>query len=201
MKNCGFTLIELMIVVAIIALIAAIAIPSMLRSRMAANEVSAVASLKTYSQSQEIFHRTDWDRDGVLEYSQRIGGSAIAPPMLPNLIDRDAVNDSQVTLVDRSLAEAEGEPNIATQKAGYVFVILTTHGPAVTTYLLANSGGGGGTSMILGHALSAVPNTYDVSGISSYMLDHTGVIYLKDRGAQLPHETNYDPDPTWAVNQ
>ena len=43
----GFSLIELLIVVAIILIIAAIAIPNLLRSRMAANEASAVGSLRT----------------------------------------------------------------------------------------------------------------------------------------------------------
>ena len=51
-KNQGFTLIELMIVVAIIAIIAAIAIPNLLRSRMNANESAAIKSLKTVSDAQ-----------------------------------------------------------------------------------------------------------------------------------------------------
>ena len=48
-NNQGFTLIELMIVVAIIAIIAAIAIPNLLNAKMAGNEAAAVSSLRTLS--------------------------------------------------------------------------------------------------------------------------------------------------------
>jgi type IV pilus assembly protein PilA len=51
----GFTLVEIMIVVAIIALLAAIAIPNLLRARHNANEAAAIASLKTISASCESF--------------------------------------------------------------------------------------------------------------------------------------------------
>ncbi len=46
-RQKGFSLIELLIVVAIILIIAAFAIPNLLRSRMAANEASAVSSIRT----------------------------------------------------------------------------------------------------------------------------------------------------------
>lgn len=55
MRNKGFTLIELMIVVAIIAIIAAIAIPNLLRSRLQSNESAAIANLKTLVGAETAF--------------------------------------------------------------------------------------------------------------------------------------------------
>src|SRR5258708_29504234 len=54
----GFSLIELLIVVAIILIIAAIAIPNLIRSRMAANEASCVATLRTLNTSEVLYSTT-----------------------------------------------------------------------------------------------------------------------------------------------
>ena len=57
-RNQGFSLIELLIVVAIILIIAAIAIPNMLRAKMAANESSAVGSLRTINTAMSSYQTT-----------------------------------------------------------------------------------------------------------------------------------------------
>jgi len=75
----GFTLVEIMIVVAIIALLAAIAIPNLLRARHNANEAAAIASLRTLSTAEESYR--------AAQNPPRYGTLALLAAAVPPYID------------------------------------------------------------------------------------------------------------------
>ena len=113
-QHAGFSLIELLIVVAIILVIAAISVPNLLRSRMAANEASAVGSLRAINTA-------------CIAYSTTFGGF---PSSLSNLGTSGGASSTSADLIDNVLASGV--------KTGYTFTYTAgaVAGGVISVYTL-----------------------------------------------------------------
>ena len=171
----GFTLIEMMIVVAIIAIIAAIAIPSLLAARRNAKEANAVAALNAYSSAQTTYIRNDWDLDGILEY---------ATPY-PDLYNRLDSQGKRIKIIDAAFAAAAGAAGIP--KAGYVFDDMVQIGGVN----LADLNGNWSTD----YAMSGIPFAYGKDGYRTFIICTEGMIYARDLGLAGGFVLDYPADP------
>jgi type IV pilus assembly protein PilA len=151
----GFSLIELLIVVAIILIIAAIAIPNLLRARIAANEASAVGSTRTIVTAEISY--TNSFQTGPTTLAQLTTPAGGCPA--------GGATAAQACLIDSNLALG--------LKSGYKFAATP------------NGGAGTAASPNTGFEEEAWPQTVGTTGQRGFCADLSGVLHFNTNGAQV----------------
>jgi prepilin-type N-terminal cleavage/methylation domain-containing protein len=169
----GFTLIELMIVVAIIAIIAAIAVPNLITAKIRANETAAVAMIRTVSTAQAQFRQSaaaDEDADGQGEYGYfgELGGTVGVRGGA-----RKTVTDLNASM---AFVTASGEM----LRSGYIYRMYLPEAGGVGH---REAAGGGVASGVLDTSLAelhwccyAYPQNYGATGEASFFVQERAEI-------------------------
>jgi len=197
----GFTLIELMIVIAIIAIIAAVAIPSLIKSRISANEGAAAAGLKTYNGMMATFKKSNYQAVGR-KYPWGTGGPATNRGKYCALYYEVNNAGDRVTLIGVADANADcradGDTAGDEDVSSYVPVVKTT---GAASYLTAVTWTGApkagywfGLCMAYGstaydltqatnhYGMCAFPADYGSTGQSTFIINEEGTVYSLDLG-------------------
>lgn len=151
-QSNGFTLMELLIVMAIIAILMLIAIPTVGSLKKKANDLSAVQSIHTI-QNAENMYESNYPTNGYACSMAALGGDPKS----------GAPSITAAQLIQPDLASGA--------KSGYIFTISNC-----TKVNL------GGTDRITGYTVTAVPQTVGQTGDRAYCADQSGIIKFDPAG-------------------
>lgn len=207
-----------MIAIAVIAIVAAIAIPSLLNSHRSANERNASGSLKSLATAQADFRSNDrdinrvqdfWTGDVAGLFSIDDASTGAAPPSAIRLIDLGlALADLSTmpgSLVNRNYGTPVTAYGIPSAKAGCWYWALIEDLQATL------NGGNGvprqdteGAGMMCHNtsrfACAALPESYGTSGTKAFIVNEANTMFTRDCGTDVLATGPVPPLPTWAFD-
>ena len=158
----GFSLAELLIVIAIFGIVAVIAVPGLLRARTASNEASAIASLRVIHSAEAAYASTC----AMGGYAARLADLAKAPTGAFGYISPDLGADPSI-------------------KSGYI-ITLTAASGAIKVKDAANTCNASANDAMNGFYATAIPVTLSTTGSRSFATDSRGTIFFAAGAAPPP---------------
>jgi len=217
MNRRGFTLIELMIVIAIIAVIAAIAIPGLLSSQRASNERNAATSLKTLTSAEADFRANDRDGNKVNDFwtADVAGLYTMTNAVIAG--NSNSTTDPSIKLIELSIASADangtaisaGGENapltsfaIPSAKAGYWYNALVSDGGSTGPEATYQQDTGGTVAMGSVHnnwrfGFTTWPESQS-AGKFVFIIDENNVIFRSATSGSVRPSTSNPPGPAAA---
>ena len=171
-----------------------------LNRRIGRNELDAIDVALVYVDAQRDYAADRHDGAIVNQYAQRM----ISTPGKQDGLAWQAADGTWQGPIGEGVAKAiaEGYSSRAEPLHGYYYKVLKGQGPAAPLGELDFVVGG---AMIGGFALVAAPADYGISGVKTFIVSHTGIVYEKDLGAttleQFQKMERYDPDASWTPVQ
>lgn len=190
-KAPGFTLLELMVVIAVIAILASLAIPALLKSQRSSHETNAAVSLRGLSRAEVDFRGNDRDQNRVLDYWTRDSSglhcvcpvSSTEPVRLTEVTLSGADSNPQGTAATPTAGTETSNDffSIRAPKSGYWYLALPTD--ETGTAFAQATGGTGGTydQAYFNHsryAFMAYPESLNV-GRYIYYMGETNTVFRR----------------------
>jgi type IV pilus assembly protein PilA len=164
-KQKGFSLIELLIVIAIILIIAAIAIPNLLRARIAANEASSVSSIRTINTAQATYV-TGYPTTG---YSATL--AALGPGGVGSVCPAGGPVVLNACLIDSNLSNASVAANA---KSGYIYDMGAVAVAGINTQ----------------YAVGSAASSFNITGVRGFCSQEDAVIRFTPSLNGVPINSN-----------